>query len=267
MKKASALTRGRLLLCLAASVAVLLLFLPVVVLIGQAFSSGLTLGTELQSSILAALWLSLQTSFISVLLICAFGTPLAYILARWRFVGRRALNILVELPIVLPPAVAGLALLLTFGRRGFLGQPLDEFFGIRLPFTTMAVILAQCFVSAPFYIRAAQLAFSNVQRDIEDAARVDGASDSHIFFRIILPLSFRFLSSGLILAWARALGEFGATIFFAGSIQGRSQTMPLLVYAIFERDLNAAIWTSVILIFLALFALILSQALVKSPKI
>jgi molybdate transport system permease protein len=164
---------------------------------------------------------------------------------------------------ILPPAVAGLALLLTFGRRGLVGGALDSI-GITIPFTPFAVILAQTFVAAPFYIRAAQVGFLSVSKEIEDAARVDGAPSLALFLRITLPLSSRALAAGLILCWARALGEFGATILFAGSLQGRTQTMPLLIYNIIERDLDAAVWTGLILIALALVAMIISQALARS---
>jgi molybdate transport system permease protein len=141
-----------------------------------------------------------------------------------------------------------------------LGGALDTL-GISLPFTTAAVIVAQTFVAAPFYIRSAQVGFSEIPRDIEDAARVDGAGGWALFRMITLPLSSRALAAGIVVSWARALGEFGATILFAGSLQGRTQTMPLLIYNIFERDINAAIWAGVLLIGLALLALLLSNRL------
>jgi len=167
------------------------------------------------------------------------------------------LNLLIELPIVLPPAVAGLALLITFGRRGLLGPALTAL-EISLPFTVYAVVMAQTFVAAPFYLRAAQLGFESVPDEIEDAARVDGAGGWALFWRVTLPLTVRALGAGLVLTWARALGEFGATILFAGSLQGVTQTMPLLIYTVIERDLNAAIWTGILLIGMAMVALILA---------
>jgi molybdate transport system permease protein len=215
------------------------------------------------SAIPDAIWLSFITTLLTLLLTLIFGTPLAFILARTRFPFKRLVSVFVELPIVLPPAVAGLALLLTFGRRGLVGGALDSI-GITIPFTPFAVILAQTFVAAPFYIRAAQVGFLSVSKEIEDAARVDGAPSLALFLRITLPLSSRALAAGLILCWARALGEFGATILFAGSLQGRTQTMPLLIYNIIERDLDAAVWTGLILIALALVAMIISQALARS---
>jgi len=211
-----------------------------------------------------AITLSLITTVITAVITIVLGTPLAYVLARWRFTGRRLINVLVELPIVLPPAVAGLALLLTFGRRGFLGPALDGL-DITLPFSTAAVIIAQTFVAAPFYIRSAQVGFQSVPREIEDAGRVDGASGLQLFFFVTVPLTIRALAAGLVLSWARALGEFGATILFAGSLQGRTQTMPLLIYNILERDIDAAVTTGLILVGFALMALLVWQWLSHVP--
>ncbi len=152
-----------------------------------------------------AIGLSFATTGVSLLLTVAFGTPLAYVLARSRFRFKRFINALVELPIVLPPAVAGLALLITFGRRGVIGGVLDAA-GITIAFTTAAVVLAQCFVAAPLYIRAAQVGFMSVPKEIEDAARVDGADGFMLFRLITLPLSRRAIMAGLVLSWARAMG-------------------------------------------------------------
>lgn len=218
------------------------------------------------AGITEAILLSLATTFLSTALTVIFGTPLAFVLARWRFFGRRTLTVLVELPIVLPPTVAGLALLVALGRRGVLGSALGSV-GIMLPFTTAAVVIAQCFVSAPFYIRAAQIGFNAIPREIEDAARVDGASGLTLFRHIVLPLSGTALAAGLTLSWARALGEFGATILFAGSIAGRTQTMPLLIYTVLESSLDGAVWASLILLLLASFALILSQWLARHSEL
>jgi molybdate transport system permease protein len=213
-----------------------------------------------------AILLSLITTALSTLLTLLFGTPLAYVLARWKFPLRRLVRVLVELPIVLPPTVAGLALLLTMGRRGLLGPTLETI-GVTLPFTTAAVIIAQMFVSAPFYIIAAQVGFQSIPREIEDAARVDGAAGLTMFRQITLPLSRTALAAGLTLSWARALGEFGGTILFAGSIAGRTQTMPLLVYNVLESNIDAAIWASLILLMLAFIALLLSQWLAHRSEI
>jgi molybdate transport system permease protein len=217
------------------------------------------------TGILSAIGLSFVSTFITLVITIIFGTPLAYLLARQRFPFKWLVSVLVELPIVLPPAVAGLALLITYGRRGVLGPVLGQL-GISLPFTFAAVVMAQTFVAAPFYIRSAAVGFHGVPREVEDAARVDGAGGWSLFWFVTLPLAFRPLAAGLILCWARALGEFGATILFAGSLQGRTQTMPLLIYNVIERDIDAAIWTGLILVVLALFALLLSQWLTRSTQ-
>src|SRR5258708_35351465 len=240
------------------------LALPLVVLVVRGIIARGWETLPLDSGVAQAVTLSLVTTLASTLLTLTMGTPLAYVLARWRFPLRRAVTVIVELPIVLPPAVAGLAWLIRAGRRGVLGGALDSF-GIALPFTTAAVVIAQTFISAPFYIRAAQIAFEGVPREIEDSARVDGASGPTLFRTIIFPLTRRALFSGLSFWWTRALGEFGATILFAGSLQGRTQTMPLLVYNAFESNVDAAIWTSLLLLGLAALGLLLSHWLAQSP--
>lgn len=200
----------------------------------------------LSDSALAALKLSLATSSLSVGISLLAGTPLAYLLARWEFRGKAAVELLVNLPVVLPPAVAGLALLMAFGRQGVFGGWL-AWFGVSLPFTTAAVVIAQMFVSAPLYVRAARIGFAEVDPQLEEAARVEGATPWQIFREVMLPLTGRALVGGAILAWTRALGEFGATILFAGNLEGVTQTMPLAIYLGFERSLGAAVALSVIL--------------------
>ncbi|MBK9751273.1 MAG: molybdate ABC transporter permease subunit [Chloroflexi bacterium] len=243
----------------AALIALLFLTLPIVALVIRVVQNQAWQDAP-ASAVPDAIWLSFVTTSITVVITLAFGTPLAYLLAHWRGRLPRLISVLVELPIVLPPAVAGLALLITFGRRGLLGGVLSAA-DISLAFTTTAVIMAQAFVAAPFYIRAAQVGFAGVPRDLEDAARVDGAGDATLFLYITLPLASRALGAGLVLMWARALGEFGATILFAGSLQGRTQTMPLLIYNVIERDIDAAIWTGLLLIGVALVALVISHLL------
>ncbi len=229
----------------------LFLGLPLIALIWRAITLDGALTADL--SISSAVWLSLSTTTITILLILIFGTPFAYLLARYNFPGKRAITILIDLPIVMPPVVAGLALLSAFGRRGLLGQWLAEF-GIQITFTATAVILAQLFVASPFYIRAAQTRFAELPREYEEAAAVDGATRWQIFRQIILPQSGRALLAGIILSWARALGEFGATILFAGSLTGRTQTMPLLVYSALEQDLRTTFTTALILLAMAAVA-------------
>ena len=202
------------------------------------------------ASLITSLSLSLLTTSASMLLVVLLGTPLAYVLSRHQFRLKKLLAIVVELPIVMPPVVAGLALLSAFGRRGLLGIPLS-FLGIQLPFTPIAVIIAQVFVSSPFYIRAAQSSFNALSPELEEAARIDGASAWKTFRQVMIPLSSPALLSGLLLSWARALGEFGATILFAGNLVGSTQTMSLLVFTALERDLGATYTTALILLTLA----------------
>jgi molybdate transport system permease protein len=197
-----------------------------------------------------------MTTAASLALAVALGMPLAYALARRRFRGASIVEALVDLPIVLPPAVAGLALLLLLGRRGWLGEPLAAL-GVGLPFTTVAVVLAQTFVAAPFFVRAARTGFAGVDRDLEDAARVDGATEAGVIRHVTLPLAASALGAGLVMTWARALGEFGATIMFAGNVAGRTQTLPLVVYGEFQSgDLDASIAAAAILVLAALGVLV-----------
>ena len=239
----------------------LFLGLPVAALIVRAIVDGSLSRALGAQAVLSALALSLTTTAISLVLTVVFGLPLAIVLARRRFRGSGWVEAIVDLPIVLPPSVAGLALLLLLGRRGLLGGPLDAL-GIELPFTTIAVILAQTFVSAPFFIRSARTGIAGVDRDLEDAARVDGASERQLFRHITIPLASVALSAGLVMSWARALGEFGATIMFAGNLAGRTQTLPLVVYGEFQGgDLDASIAAAAILVLAALGVLVAVRAL------
>ena len=230
--------------------------LPVVTLVARAVLDG-SLATAIASPVvLDALSLSLVTTAISLAITVVFGLPLAFVMARRQFRGKGWLEAIVDLPIVLPPSVAGLALLLVFGRRGLLAEPF-EFLGVSIPFTTIAVILAQTFVSAPFFIRSARTGIAGVDRDLEDAARVDGASERQFFRAITVPLASAALAAGLVMTWARSLGEFGATIMFAGNVEGRTQTLPLVVYAEFQGgDLDASIAAAAILVIAAFGVLV-----------
>jgi molybdate transport system permease protein len=191
-------------------IALLFLGLPVLALLARAVLGEELLATASSKAILDALILSLTTTLASLVLIIAFGTPLALLLARRDFRGKWLADVLVDLPIILPPTVAGLALLLAFGRMGTLGTPLETV-GITIPFTTFAVILAQTFVAAPLYIRSVRAGFMSVPRTVEEAAEVDGASRFTLLRRVTVPLASPAVGAGLALAWARALGEFGAT--------------------------------------------------------
>ena len=203
-----------------------------------------------------ALLLSIRTTAITMLILLVVGTPAAYVLARVDFRGNRVINTLIDIPVVLPPSAAGIALLLAFGRFGLVGQHLDVL-GITLTFTTAAVVMAEIFVAAPFYVRQAATGFGAVDRSVEEAALVDGASRFTAYFRITVPLAFPALVAGALTAWARALGEFGATVIFAGSFRGVTQTIPLAIFAEFHRDLDAAVALSVLVLGFA-FAVILA---------
>lgn len=202
-----------------------------------------------------ALLLSVVTTAISLGVLVVFGTPLAWWLGRSEARVARVVETVVQLPIVVPPAVAGLALLLAFGRRGLLG-PLLEGVGIDIAFSTIAVVLAQVFVAAPFYIQAATAAFAGIDENLLVVARTLGARPAAVLFRVALPLARRGLIAGGALAWARALGEFGATLMFAGNLSGRTQTLPLAVYTALESDLRAAQALAVILVVIALAIII-----------
>ena len=194
-----------------------------------------------------ALLLSIRTTSISMLIIVSVGTPAAYVLARKDFRGKRLLDSLIDIPAVLPPSAAGIALLLTFGRFGLAGRYLEAF-GVQVTFTTAAVVIAEVFVAAHFYVRQATVGFSQVRRDVEEAARVDGAGSVGVFTKVTVPLAFPALVAGAVMAWARALGEFGATVVFAGSFQGVTQTIPLAIFAEFQSNLDAAVVLSVLVL-------------------
>ncbi|HEY8474119.1 MAG TPA: ABC transporter permease [Natronosporangium sp.] len=198
--------------------------------------------------ILDALRLSLLAATAATLLCLLLGVPLAWLLARARFPGRRVVRAMVTVPLVLPPVVGGVALLLVFGRRGIVGSWLAATFGITLPFTTAGVILAEAFVAMPFLVIAVEGALRGADPRYEEAAATLGASRWTSFRRVTLPLVAPGIAAGAVLCWARALGEFGATITFAGNFPGRTQTMPLAVYLALETDLEAAIVLSLILL-------------------
>jgi molybdate transport system permease protein len=187
-----------------------------------------------------ALVVSIKTSLIAHLAVLLIGTPAAYAIGRNRFRGRTLVLSLIELPLVLPPAAAGIALLVTFGRLGLLGGTLDAL-GVRLSFTQAAVVIAVAFVESPFYLRGAIASFESVDDTLLEAARTLGARPFRVFARVALPLAAGGLGAASALALARGLGEFGATLLFAGSLQGVTQTLPLAIYAQFEVDLNTAL--------------------------
>jgi molybdate transport system permease protein len=233
-------------LWVAASVALAFLLLPIV-----AIFSELTL-TELRTGLtsevaLDALRVTLETNLVAMALILLFGTPTAYLLASSDFRGRTLLVTLVELPLVLPPAVAGIGLLAAFGRLGLLGGTMESL-GIDIAFTKTAVVLAVTFVASPFYVRTAIAAFEAVDDDLVAASRTLGAGPARTFFRVALPLAGGGLGAGAALALARGLGEFGATIMFAGSLQGVTQTLSLAIYQEFDVDFDTALAIGALLV-------------------
>ncbi|WP_189078380.1 ABC transporter permease [Mangrovihabitans endophyticus] len=201
-----------------------------------------------EPAVLAALRLSLTTATLATVLCLVFGVPLAWLLARGSFPGRRLVRALVTVPMVLPPVVGGVALLLVFGRRGLVGGPLDAAFGVSLPFTTAGVVVAEAFVAMPFLVISVQGALRAADTRYEEAAATLGAGRWTVFRRVTLPMVAPGVAAGAVLCWARALGEFGATITFAGNFPGRTQTMPLAVYLALEQDVDAAIVLSLVLL-------------------
>lgn len=252
---------ARILFLALASLLVLFLTLPLVALVVRALPLGLD--AWLNETTLAALQLSLTTATLSALIAFGVGTPVAYLLARENFRGKAVVDTLIDLPMVLPPAVAGIALLMAFGRRGLLGATFSAF-GIELPFTTAAVVIAETFVAAPFYVRSAKAGFGAVDRRLEQMSALLGVSDWKTFWRVTLPLAAPSVVSGLLMTWARALGEFGATIMFAGNFPGRTQTMPLAIYSGLEANLDSALALSLILVIVS-FGVLLAIRQV-SPK-
>ncbi len=220
--------------------------------------------SELNNSVvMEALKLSFITSVVSALIVVIMGTPIAYVNARYNYPGKVLIDTVIDLPVVLPPAVAGIALLMAFGRMGVIGQYLNMA-GITVGFTTIAVIMAQTFVASPFYIRQARSSFEDVDVVYENAARTLGASPVSAFFYVTVPIAMNGLISGLIMTWARALGEFGATILFAGNFIGRTQTMPLAIYMTMEGgDLNASIALSIILVVISFIVIVAVKILTR----
>jgi molybdate transport system permease protein len=250
-----------LMLGITAAVALAFLVLPIVALFVHTTPGRLI--SQLSSEVVKdAFLVSLQTSLIAQALILVFGTPTAYLIATRRFPGRSLAITLVELPLVLPPAVAGIGLLAAFGRMGLLGSELEAL-GITLPFTQSAVVVAVAFVASPLYVRAAIAAFEAIDPDLVAASRTLGVSPSRTFFRVVLPLARAGLAAGLALSFARGLGEFGATIMFAGSLQAVTQTLPLAIYAQFDLDFDAAVAMSAVLVVVSV-ALLVSLRLLLS---
>ncbi|MCH2513388.1 MAG: ABC transporter permease [Dehalococcoidia bacterium] len=241
---------------------VLFIGLPVLALLVRAAQQSDFLDAVTSDAALTALRLSLITSVISMAVVVLLGTPFAYLLARSDRLWARLMDSLVELPLVLPPVVAGVAMLMAFGRNGLIGSELESI-GLTIPFTTTAVVFAQIFVASPFFIRSAKLGFQSVGKDYEDIAQTLGVSPWRTFFRITLPLAAPAMFTGLGLAWARALSEFGATMMFAGNLTGETQTMPLAIMSAMEKSLDGALALSVMLLAGSIMGLVLLGLLTR----
>lgn len=237
-------------------------FLPMIGLAGRIHWSDFPAHLK-DPYVLRALWISVLTSLTSVVLALLFGAPIAWLLARKKFPGRNILRVLVTLPMVMPPVVAGVALLAAFGRRGVFGPALAAV-GIELPFTTTAAVLAQTFVAAPFLILTLEAALRSMDPGYEDVASTLGASRGRILLTVTMPMVRPSLVAGLSLAWARALGEFGATITFAGNFEGVTQTMPLAVYMALEQNPDVAFLLSFVLL---LFSFVMLISLRRPPSV
>lgn len=253
-------------LLLGASLALALVFLtlPIAAIFLEA-GPGELLASLGEQQALDALWLSLLTTTIALALILAFGTPAAYLLATRSFRGRALLVTLVELPLVVPPAVAGIGLLAAFGPAGLLGGAIADA-GVELVFATAGVVVALVFVASPFYLRQAQAAFETVDPTWTAASRTLGAGEARTFARVAIPAAAPGLAAGAALAWGRALGEFGATLIFAGSLQGVTQTAPLAIVALFGTDFDAALALSAVLVAVAA-ALLVSVKLLTRGRV
>jgi molybdate transport system permease protein len=245
---------ARVFVCVALVLLVAFLALPFVALLLRVSPQQLVsrLGSRV---VLDALRVSLISSALATAIAIVIGLPVAYLLATRDFVGKRVVEVLIDLPMVLPPTVAGFALLMAFGRAGLIGRSLAVF-GITLPFTTAGVVIAQVFMAVPFFIGPARAGFVGVDRKLLDAAATLRASESFTFTRVMLPLAMPSIIAGIAMSGARALGEFGATITFAGNLPGTTQTMPLAVYVALQSDLDAAVVLSVLLLIMA-FGLLL----------
>lgn len=246
---------GRLLFALAIAIMLGFLFIPLLSVFvsmppGELFQR---LNTEVSYQ---ALFLSLETTLIALAIILVLGTPVAYFLAKTKFIGNKVLRVLIQMPIVSPPAVAGVGLLLVFGHVGWLGSTFTVL-GFSFSFNLQAVIMAQVFISAPFYISSAMQAFETVDDKYLAVSRTLGISKLRTFWRVTLPLASSGLLTGAALSWGRALGEFGATMMFAGNLPGKTQTLPLAIYTAMQSDSHVAIAMSALLLFISFVLLLL----------
>lgn len=210
--------------------------------------------------VIHAILISFKSTFFSLIIIILVGLPTAYVMARYSFGGKKFLESIFDLPLVLPPSVAGLLLLITFGRNGILGKYL-YLLGIQIPFSFVAVVMAQVFVSVSIFIKSVKNALEQVDRDLEITAATLGDTPWQVFKRVTLPLSWNGILTGAVMAWARSLAEFGATIMFAGNLLGKTQTLPLAIYTAMEQDMNLSMAIAVVLVVISLGILILLKGI------
>jgi molybdate transport system permease protein len=240
----------------------LYLILPIIALFFRT-TPELFLASLADPEVISALMLSLKTSVISLVVIILFGTPFACVHCRHHYPGKVLVDTIIDLPLVLPPAVAGLALLVLYGRAGLVGK-YANLLGFSIAFTTLAVIMAQIFVASPFYLRQAKSLFDQLDPAYEQTARTLGASPARVFAKVVVPLTAGGLISGAVMTFGRALGEFGATIMFAGNLPGVTQTMPLAVYVSMAGDFNAGITISILLVLISFAIMIAVRLLAKT---
>jgi molybdate transport system permease protein len=244
------------------AVVTLYLVLPIIALFLR-ITPELFLASLADPEVISALTLSLVTSGISLIVIILVGTPFAYVHCRHEYPGKFLVDTIIDLPLVLPPAVAGLALLVLYGRVGLIGK-YAGMFGFSIAFTTLAVVMAQIFVASPFYLRQAKSLFDQLDPAYELTARTLGASPARVFARVVVPLTAGGLISGAVMTFGRALGEFGATIMFAGNLPGVTQTMPLAVYVSMAGDFNVGLTISILLVLISFGIMIAIRFLAKT---
>jgi molybdate transport system permease protein len=243
----------------------LYLALPVIALIFRT-TPGLFISSLRNPDVTGALWLSLVTSVLSLCIVILVGTPFAWVHCKYRYPGKVFVDTLIDLPLVLPPAVAGFALLMLYGRAGLVGSYLT-ISGISLAFTTLAVIMAQIFVASPFYLRQAKTLFETLDPVYEQTARTLGASPARTFLFVVVPLTASGLVSGAVMTFGRALGEFGATIMFAGNLPGVTQTMPLAVYVGMEGNFNSGLTIAILLVIVSFSLMIIVRYLSRQEQV
>lgn len=240
------------------AICVLFLLSPIVELVR--FSFGEYIFSIFDEFVLKAVFVSLKSTSITLIINIIIGIPTAYYIQRNSFLGKKIIEIILELPLVLPPAVAGILLLMTFGVNGLIGKYLN-LFEVSIPFSFFAVVMAQVFVSLPIFIKTAKEGFQKVDKKIEEAGTALGFSEWQVFKNITFPMSKNILLSGAVLSWARALAEFGATILFAGNLEGKTQTLPLAIYTAMEKDLNLSMSIAACLVAISIIVLLIVKSI------